>query len=342
MNSAELQNARPTLGTEYSPDFFYLCRLLECAHPELPRVGESLLPQEEAVRFCQEPSLAFAPTAVPKFVAGGEAPGGRVFINFMGLLGPNGPLPIHLTDFARDRERNHGDPTLARFLDVFNHRMVTLFYRAWAVNQITVSLDRPEDDRYSRYIGSLCGLGTPGLLGRDRIPDHAKLYFTGRLSAATANAEGLAAIIREYFRVPSEVHEFIGRWIPLPRAAWCRLGDKSGSSVLGGGAVAGRHVWECQSCIRVRLGPMTLADYERMLPGGPSHAALHDWVKLYTGSAIDMVVQLCLLQREVPRPRLGGPRAGGSMLGWTTWLNSGSAPRDADDLVVAANVAEDD
>ncbi len=321
----------------YAPDFFHLCRLLESAYPQLPRVGASVLPSEDVVRFSQEPSLAFAPVTIPRFMARGEARGGRVFVNFMGLLGPHGALPLHMTDYARDRERNAGDSTIARFFDVFNHRMISLFYRAWAVNQMTASGDRPSEDRYTTYVGSLFGLGMPSLRHRDAVPDAAKLHYAGRLSHPTRNAEGLEAVVRGYFGVQAHVIEFIGRWLDLPERFWCRLGSRSESSRLGTGAIAGGRVWDVQSCVRIRLGPMGLRDYCRMLPGGAGYGRLVAWVRNYTGTELDFEVQLVLRQQEVPKVRLGGDRAGGSRVGWTTWLRTAPLGRDGNELVTVAH-----
>ncbi|MBL8963472.1 MAG: type VI secretion system baseplate subunit TssG [Phycisphaeraceae bacterium] len=322
---------------QYSPDFFHLCRLLDTAYPEMPRVGTSVLPSEDIVRFSQEPSLSFPPVTIPRFKAGGEARAGRVHVNFMGLLGPHGPLPLHLTEFARDRERNAGDPTIARFFDIFNHRMISLFYRAWSVNQMTASADRPSSDRYVIYVGSLFGLGMSSLRRRDDLPDSAKLHYAGRLASGTRHAEGLEAVIRGYFGVTTRIIEFIGRWIELPGRYWCRLGERSDSARLGVGAIAGRSVWDVQSCFRIRLGPMGLADYCRLLPGGPAHGRLVAWVRNYVGMEFDFEVQQVLAQPQVPRMTLGGNRGTGSRLGWTTWLCTRPLDRDGDDLVTAGD-----
>lgn len=317
----------------YAPDFFHLCRLLDTAYPHLPRLGTSVLPSEDVVRFSQEPSLAFPPVTIPRFMAKGEARAGRVFINFMGLLGPHGPLPLHFTEYARDRERNAGDATMARFFDIFNHRMVSLFYRAWSVNQMTASADRPQDDRYAAYIGSLFGLGMKSLLNRDELPDTAKLHFAGRLVHATRHAEGLESVLRGYFGVAVRVVEFVGRWIDLPEQYLCRLGSRSESSRLGAGAVVGTRAWDVQSRIRIVLGPMNYADYVRLLPGGESFKRLVAWVRTYAGLELDFEVQLVLRENQIPSVRLGGSPVTGARLGWTTWMTTGSLGRDGDDLV---------
>ncbi len=343
----------------YPLDFFAFGRLVECSFKDLPRIGFSQRPGEDAARFSQEPSLAFAPTTMSDFRPHGTARVGRVFVNFMGMLGPNGPLPLHLTDFARDRERNHDDPTLARFLDVFNHRMVSLFYRAWAAGQMTTNYDRTRwderasaatpagetedagaeagsgawsnEDRYAMYIGALLGIGQRSLRQRDEAPDVAKLFFAGRLGAGVKNAEGLRAILEEYFEIPARIEEFVGSWIDLPAGYWCRLGESRESGRLGVNAVVGARSWDRQGRIRIVLGPMGLDDYERMLPDGSSQKRLEAWVRNYIGFELGFDVQLVLKESEVPRSSLGK----GGKLGWTTWTAAGPLGRDAADLVIS-------
>lgn len=325
----------------YEFDFYQAVRRLECARSDLPRVGWSQRLADDAVRFSQEPSLAFAPSTVWDLKFSGErgpaAP--RMFVNFIGLFGPNGPLPLHLTEYARDRERNHGDPTLARFLDIFHHRIVSLFYRAWASNQKTVSMDRgigAADDRFAAFIASLFGAGMDTLQARSRVEDHAARFYSGRLVSQARNAEGLRAIISDYFGVPTELHEFSGQWMPLPTDCRCRLGASRATGLLGSTALVGSSMWECQQKFRLRLGPLSIADYVRMLPTGESLGRLKDWVRLYAGDELTWDLQLVLLSRHVPPVRLGhaGESRGEGRLGWTTWLASGPPGHDPDDLVL--------
>jgi len=320
-------------------DFYQAVRRLECARADLPRVGGSHRLADDAVRFCQEPSLAFSPSNVwamkPPVAKGPAVP--RLFVNFLGLLGPNGPMPLHLTEYARDRERNHADPTLARFLDIFNHRLISLFYRAWACNQKTVSLDRGSDARFATFIAGLFGAGMETLLDRDSIDDHAKRFYSGRLVSQPRNAEGLRAIIQDYFGVPTELVEFVGQWMPLPADSRCRLGESRSTGMLGSTAIVGASMWECQQKFRVRLGPLPMQDYVRMLPTGESLGRLKDWVRNYIGDELTWDLQLVLLAHHVPPIQLGAHALQGSgqgRLGWTTWLSTEQPSRDPDDLVL--------
>lgn len=315
----------------YAFDFFRAVRLLENARRDLPRIGHSLTPAQDSVRFRQNPSLEFAPSTLEAARSLPDREYSELFVRFFGLLGPNAPLPPHLTEYARERILHHDDRTLAAFLDVFHHRLVSFFYRAWAENQKAVDLDRPEDARYALFIGSFFGLGTEALQHGDAVPDAAKLYFAGRLAPSARNAEGLGQILGDYFGIPTEIQTFVGQYLDLPADSLCRLGASPDTGRLGVNAIAGSRVYDCQLHFRIRLGPMSLADYQRLLPGGEAFGRLKYWVLNYCGEQYFWDVQLVLRAADVPPTRCGG----GARLGWTTWLGDRPHARDADDLIVS-------
>jgi type VI secretion system protein ImpH len=316
-------------GDAHRFDFFQAVRLLENAHPHLPRVGCSLRPHDDAVRFGQDPDLIFFPTTLRAFDLAADRPP-RLSVNFFGLLGPNGPMPTHLTEYVRDRSRNAGDPTFARFLDVFHHRMTSLFYRGWAVAQPVVSLDRDTGDRFSTYVGTTFGLGEAALRNRDTVPDFAKLHFAGLLSGPTRHAAGLRLVLTRFFDVPAGVIENVGHWLALPPLSRSRLGGNDEGAALGVGTLLGARAWDRQHRFRVVLGPMPLADYLRFLPGGASLPRLIDWIRNYARDPLEWDLNLQLCRKEVPRLALDRRQR----LGYTTWLLSGAARDDAKQLVV--------
>lgn len=316
------------LETPAGLDFFQVVRRMECLFADKPRVGYALRAADEPIQFCQEPSLGFAPAALHHFERSAKTGKPRLMLNFLGLLGPQGPMPLHITEYVHDRGHNHGDPTLARFFDIFNHRIISLFYRAWSCNRQTISHDRPHEDRFSAYVGSLIGIGHDALRNRDRVPDMAKLHFSGHLGRQTRNAEGLRAILESYFGIRTAIEEFVGQWIPLPNEYRCRLGVSLETATLGLNAVVGSRVYDCQHKFRILLGPMRLEQYERMLPGGDGFAELRDWVRNYAGDELRYEIQLVLRKEEIPKVRLGES----GRLGWTTWLQSRPFEDDVRDL----------
>jgi type VI secretion system protein ImpH len=306
-------------------DFFQVLRRMEALHrdrPDRPRFGAGPRPADEPIRLGQEPSLAFPPTALSELRPGADGRPPRLSVHFFGLLGPNGPLPLHLTEYVHDRVHNAGDATMSRFLDLFHHRMLMLFYRAWAVAQPTVSHDLPETDRFATYVGALAGLGLPSLRGRDDMPDAAKLFYAATLSGQTKHADGLAGMIGDFFQIPTHVEQFVGDWLELPVAHRWRLGVPGQIGLLGVSSTLGAHAWAAQQKFRVVLGPLNRVQFQRMLPGGPSLKRLRAIVRSYTGDEFRWDVKL-ILHEKVDQPW----HLGQSRLAWTTWL--GRAGRGA-------------
>jgi type VI secretion system protein ImpH len=313
----------------YNLDFFALSRALENLHPDMPRLGTALRPADEPVRYCQDISLAFAPAAISSV---GSVPGGgtvRVGIRFMGLFGPNGAMPLHLTEYAHDRQLHGDDSTLAAFADIFHHRMILLMYRSWAQAQPVISLDRSEDSRFDAYIGALFGSGESQWQGRDAVQDAAKLHNAGLLARGVKNADGLRDILATYLGVPVRIESYVGHWLPMQERDRTRLGDAGGSGRLGGGATLGSAIWDCQSKFRIRIGALDWADYERFLPGESGAIVVRDWVRQYIGFDLGWDLAVSLKSDQVPSARLGGkPR-----IGLSCWIGKSSKPAPKEDLI---------
>lgn len=328
----------------YAFDFFRAVRLLETRHQSSERIGTTHSPREDSIRFGQNPSLAFAPSTIEAFRASGSGLPGKMFIRFFGLFGPNGPLPIHLTEYAHEQQLYAKDDAFVEFCDMFHHRLISLFYRAWAVNQKAVDFDRAEGaqsremprsedwsgPRFALYVGSLFGLGMESVRDKDEISDWAKLFYSGTLSCQTRHAEGLGAIVQDYFGIPTQIQSFVGQWLELPANSVCKLGESPASGSLGITAIVGSHFWDCQLKFRIRLGPMKLSELERLLPTGKSFRQLKCWVLNYIAEELFWDAQLVLKAAEVPQISLGQS----GLLGWTSWLRSVTFTRDADDLIL--------
>ena len=302
-------------------DFYQALRAIEAHHANKPRLGTARKPADEAVRLGQAAEMSFAPASLSAVQI--DTPSGvpRIEVRFFGLFGPNGPMPLHLTEYARERQLHHGDATLVRFADMFHHRLLLLFYRTWAQAQPTVSLDRPAEDRFADHIGSLIGLGTPKHRGRDAAPAHAKLFFSGHFARQARNAEGLQAMLSAYLRAPVRVESFVGRWLELPEPERTRLGapgaaGRTPTAQLGAGAMLGRTVFDRQHHFRLHVGPLRLESFEALLPGGSALPAVQALLAHYVSLELAWDLHLELARADVPACRPG--RYG--RLGWTTWL----------------------
>lgn len=324
MNTLESMQAEP-----WQYDFFQALRRLEAENPELPRFGHSLRLADEPVRLGQRLDCAFAPATLASVTPADEHLPARLEQFFFGLGGPNGPLPLHLTEYMRERQRNQADPTNKRFLDIFHHRLLSLFYRAWAEARPTVSHDRPEDDYWAARLAALSGRGQPALQGQGPLPDTAKLHYSGHLAAQTRYPDGLCGILTSYFGVPVRLEEYVGQWLELPERS--QLGVRANR--LGVDLCLGRHVWDRQHKFRLCLGPLSLEQYHALLPGGQAFVELVAWVAEYLGQELDWDIQLTLKREQVPALQLNA----GRRLGFDTWT---SPPRhDASDLKLAHHYA---
>lgn len=318
----------------YRFGFFQVVRRINSSFPDKAQTGKAFRPSDDPVRFTQIPYTSFAPSTLNGLDFGGPHGVARLSQRFIGLFGPNGPLPTHLTEYARNRLRHHQDSSFTGFADMFHHRVVSLFYRAWAQAQPTVQHDRPDQDRFSCYVGSLAGLGMPTLRDSDAMSHSAKLHFTGHLSSLPRHATGLASVLESFFGVKARIWEFIAHWLDIPAANRLRLGKDADIGRLGESTVIGERVWQRQDKFRIRLGPLSLEEYEAFLPTGNCFEAMTAAVRSYLGLELMWETQLLLKGSEKPVTCLGKQGA----LGWTSWLQSEEPREVIDDLVLQAAI----
>jgi type VI secretion system protein ImpH len=316
---------------EAEPWSFHLyqaLRRIECLYPDLPRMGRAQRLRDDPVRLGQEPTLAFAPSTLSSFTPSERGGRPRLDQYMFGVFGPNGPLPLHLTDYARERERNHGDHTLRRFVDLFHHRLLQLFYRAWADANPAVCYDRPAEDRFGSHLACLVGMGGDALRRRGDLPDAVWRHWAGLFASPARHAEGLERVLSGFFRMPVRVAANHGHWLEVPHDRRSRLGGME--CRLGHSATLGERVWDAAGRFRLVFGPVSRAEFERLLPGSASLGRLHALVRAWCGEELSWDVNVILRRDEVPGTRLG--REG--HLGWTSWTLGGPATADARDYII--------
>jgi type VI secretion system protein ImpH len=303
---------------------FFALRLIEARFADQPLLGRSRRPREDRVRLAQEVELAFPPTSLRAFTPPGEQPG-ELVNRFFGFFGPMGPLPLHMTEHVRERLLAHRDPTLAAFLNMLTHRFMALLHRAWATGQPAADFDRGPGGRIEARVAALAGLGGPAFRNRDALPDLARLHFAGFLAPVPKSPDALEAMLTRFFGVPVRVQEFVGCWLALEPQDLTRLGL---AGQLGQDAGLGSAVWSRSARVRLRIGPLDLADYLRLLPGGASFPRLVAAMRSMAGDELAWDANLCLRADQVPPPVLGQ----GTRLGLTAWIGDRRPGRDAADL----------
>jgi len=321
------------LGESHRFGFFQAVRLLHLFEPRRPAVGGAGPSGQEPVRFVAEPSLAFPASEIHDISRTDEQGPLAMMVRFMGLTGPQGTLPRHYTDLVIERLRRK-DRTLATFLDLFNHRLVSLFYRAWEKYHPHLLVTPDGEDDLSIALFSLFGLGTRGVRGRLAAPDRALLFYTGLLAQHPRSAVGLRALLADYFGgLGVEIRQFVGQWLRLDPDCQTQLVPIGSNTQLGTNTILGDRVWNTEAKFGVRLGPMTYAQLCDFLPGGHASREALDLTRFYAGPHFDFEFRLVLLASEVRTTQLGSTGPEATRLGWSTWLASRPRTTDADDAV---------
>lgn len=309
-------------------DFFELLRQIETPGHRFGRAGA---PGSEPARLGQTARLAFAAADIAELKPG-DPP--QVAVNVIGLLGPEGPMPLHLTRWVLERLSNRwfvgdtgGATTDKSFLDFVNllqHRMIALYWRAWAEAQSDIQVAHENGGRVSAVARALAGLGLPGSASGDGQLDNAKLRQATSLAQDVQSPDRLAAFLQTVLDVPVTITEFVGRWIEIPAHLQTRLGRQY--AALGTGAVVGERVFDRQSRAEIRLGPLTLDQFTALLDNDAAWERLRKAVVFAEGKGIDYGIRLVLAPGEAPPAQLGTAR-----LGRIAWLQP-DATREADDL----------
>jgi type VI secretion system protein ImpH len=301
-------------------DFFAALRRIERSWPERPRIGDSAAPQDDYLRLGQDPFMAFPAANLSKVepLSDGRL---RILVKFLGLMGPQGALPLATTEEAFGWLPN--DDGFPRFVDLLNHRFLQLFFRAWADSRPIAQHDRPADDRFKTYVGAMAGIGSAALQDLDSLPDDGKLAYAGLAAPQTKSASRLRGMVRGLFGVEAEIDEFVGSHLVLEPQECTRLGDRN--SRLGEDAIVGGSCFSVQDKFRLRIFVRDMAQYARFLPTGDRCEPLTDLIFFYLGEALDWDVELALPSACVEATRLGSF----GQIGWTSWLAPNWASTEA-------------
>ena len=319
-------------------EFFQAVRLLERIYDDRQPVGGDGDPAREVVRFRTRVSLNFPPSQLHQITgtdAGDDASPPELMVAFMGLTGPLGVLPHPYTEELMKRIREK-DNTLWEFLDLFNHRLISLFYRAWQKYRLAVGYEKGRSESFTGYLFDLIGLGTRGLHDRLGVKDESLIFYSGLIAQRPHSAFAMEALLSSYFGVPAKVQQFAGQWLKLDEENWCRLG--TANHALGHGTVAGTRVWDDQSKFRLKLGPLTFAQFVAFLPVGNAFKPVSKITRLMVGQEFDFDVQLTLRAEEVPRWISTTHAKRRPMLGWTTWLKTREFRHDDSQVVLTVKV----
>ncbi len=301
----------------YRFDLFRVLRELERGSRDKPRIGDNTVVGQEIVSFVQDPFLEFPPSNI--YEVSETAKGTpRLHTRFLGFFGPQGALPLSTTLEAHEWAQRR-DESFARFANIFLNRFIQLFFRAWSDSKPISQHDRPDDDRFARYVGTFAGIGTDPFAGRDAIDDIAKLPFAGLVAPRVKSARRLAQLIGGVFGLDVTIVERIGSWLMFEPGD--RMGVGTQGSSLGVDSFLGNRSYSINDKFRISIKTTSLDQYRSLLPDGAFAEQLADLVFFYVGYRYEYDVELALPASLAPATRLGSS----GQLGWTAWMAPPSA-----------------
>lgn len=307
--------------------------------PPMFSVGEAPEPSLEAIRFTSTISLAFPETDIDSVRQTGRGVRRRFVmkVNFMSLAGAVGPLPPPFAELVLQRASRH-DPSARDFLDIFNHRLVSIAYRIRKMHRIGLGTHEPLHDETTRQLYAFMGLGSSGFSGSLRDSYRALLHHAGAFAREVRSMTGLETILRHHFGAPIEGVQFTGRFYNLDDKELTTIGPSGRNRTLGRDALVGSRVWDQTSSFEIRVGPLSLKDYLRFLPGGDALVPLCRIVRLYVGITYKFTVRLILKASQVPATRLG--YAPGNMLTFTAWIGKARRTMGDPEVVLSSTLLE--
>jgi type VI secretion system protein ImpH len=327
----EIRNLRNMLEEEpFRVHFFQAVRMLQKMERDRKPVGYFVTPQGETIRFSARTSLEFPPSEIHELqrMENGQM---SMTVEFMGLCAAISVMPAPYTEFLLERVRQK-DRAMEDFLNIFNHRMISFFYRGWEKYRFFIEYEKSREDRLSARLLDLLGLGTVGLRGRGGIPDDAYLNYVGLLARHVRSAASLQQVLEDYFGVKVHIHQFAGTWRKLDEEnQTCFSGSGEASECLGVGVVAGDEVWDHHGRIRISLGPMRFEQYLKLLPGQDAYHELVAWLRFYSNGCYETEVQLVLAREDAPPCELGSGGKTRPQLGLVSWLKTKPLDRDPAD-----------
>jgi type VI secretion system protein ImpH len=351
----------------YEFDFFQLVRLVGLAMPESEVTGHAGKPGDEIIRFRASTASGFAASDVQQWKNPDPNAVAELIVHFMGLQGPRGVLPNHYNDCLRDGSLSKESVrSLCDWFDIFNHRCISLHYRAWERYRFGVFFEREtkhgrrEQTRclFPDALGALLGIGGAPERGvrplRNRLqirtqtddqplaslPDQAFFYFAGFFAKVNRSAEDLEAVLCEIFGLNISVVSFHGQWLKLEPEDQSRIGLGLSNNRLGVNTIAGEKVWDVQSKIRIRIGPLDRKTFDQLMPDErplqdkKSLFLIMHMVRMFIGLELDYDVQLVLRAKDMEPCCLANNSQSPARLGWNTWALTAAPVYDADDVVL--------
>jgi type VI secretion system protein ImpH len=333
---------RPVLGViarlEAAPYRFQFMQAVRLVLIWLRREG---IPSERALRhvlrFRNSLSLTFPASEIESLSIAlaadtpkpGTVTGIQLTPAFMGLLGANGTLPLHYTEWIAAHEYAERDESIRTCLDLFSDRTVGLFFRAWTKYRPEHVIDVDGEDPYRPLLLSLGS--RPAAQPRahtDDIAPHADamVFYIGLLRQRPMSAAALSCILPDYFGVPIAIEQFVGGWDDIADTRQCRMGG--GNATLGHSGALGVRAWRHDLGVTLHIGPLCKADFERFLPDTAGARALAAILALVGIPGLRYMAHVMLRPEDVAPLDLVGGAKPGIRIGFGARLGLSGKPAD--------------
>lgn len=278
----------PRLNNRYNgmpeqEDFFSLSRhyqnyfIYQCMHQGLPvsRLGEDGIPKQEALCFKTIHSLGFSLDSTRAINNEEEGPSRyEYFVSFMGLLGAQGVLPQHYIKLSLERIKK-GDFALSEFIGLFEHRLISLYFKALGKYKLPVQFqdnNGDEHDNFSRALNSFANASGH---------NPAQLYYSGHYARRNRPAINLQSLLAELLGVKVVVESMQGSWLPIREQDRCRTGRNGRNHHLGSGVILGKRYWDIQSTIVIALYDIDMSVFQSLQADKPAYRLLVAAVSAY-------------------------------------------------------------
>ena len=322
----------------YSFDFFQAVKIVETLSRQLEPSGIKPSVEREPVRFRARGGLEFPPSDIREITPvldGNPASPPEMAVTFMSLAGALGPLPSSDTERLIEQVRTK-DLAFRDFLDLFHHRLLSLFYRVRKTHHVALTTESSEGTNVAHYLYSFIGLGLPSLRNRMAIQDRRFLHYAGLLGQRPRSAVGLQQMLSDHFPLPVDekhrdqhrplpvkVRQFTGNWLSIEPDQWTYIGRSGQNQRIGMGIVLGTRVWDQAARFEIQVGPMPISQFLDFLPTGTAFLPVCEMTRFYAGQEFDFTFRLTLQRTDIPPLRLGQSR-----LGWTSWIREQPFSRD--------------
>lgn len=314
----------------YNFEFDQVVKLVESLHAQATPIGEGFAIDDEVLTIKSRVFLSAPPSDVYDLSVSESKT--TIRVNFFGLAGLQGPLPMPFTETILNRLK-FKDTASSDFLDIFNHRLISILHRIRKKHWVGLDYRQPHQTFIGRDLLALNGMSSETFKSRAVSPQDL-LYYSGLFWQQPKSPVGLKQIIGHYFNTKVTLQSHMGGWVDISPDRWSYLGK---NNILGQTAMVGTKIWDVNQNLRIKLGPMDFKSFEQFLKIGSAYPKLLELMKSYLPSGYKFSINLCLQARDVKQTRLDGK----TYLGWTSWIDSKQALKNDDQVILYPEFKDD-